>query len=631
MRGPNEGLREAAVGSAFTVASPDRRGRSSPILDYLERLHAALGAETGGAVADYIPELARVDADAFGIAIATADGHLYTVGDAERDFTIQSVSKPFLYAHALKTLGREAVRARVGVEPTGEAFNSIVLDEANNRPFNPMVNAGAIAVTALVQGADLAARERTVLDLLGDFAGRPLAIDPAIYRSELETGHRNRAITYLMLNSGMLAGEPSEVLDLYFRQCAVNVTCADLAVMAATLANYGTNPRTGKTVLDDATVRDVLTVMSTCGMYDYAGQWSYDVGLPAKSGVSGAILVVIPGQLGIAVFAPRVDRYGNSVRGVAACRRLSTDFELHGLHVRYDASNVIRREYGADVVASNRRRPPRERDLLDREGHQVRVLELQGSLFFASVERLMRRTAELLVEARLVVLDFKRVQLADAAARRLLRDLVDDPRPGGGELALSHLADAPVPLGDLAERATAAGVRVFAETDAALEYGENAIVAAELPRRDETRFALARMEVFKGIDPEDFRRLERIVRPRRFEAGAVILKEGDPADLFFVVARGSVGVQLRLDGGRTRRIACIGPGLTFGEMALLDGGPRSADVVALETVIAYGLSVEALKEIGASHPQVLVTILGNINRDLSERLRRANAEIRVLA
>jgi glutaminase len=631
MRERKNGLREAPPGTAVVAGAAPVGSSPSPIDDYFRQLHAALAGETGGAVADYIPELARADPDAFGIAIATVDGHRYTVGDADRPFTIQSVSKPFLYGYALRTLGREAVRARVGVEPTGEAFNAIVLDERNNRPFNPMVNSGAIAVTALVAGDDQVARERTVLDLLSDFAARPLDLDAAVYRSELATGHRNRAIAYLMLNSGMLAADPTAALDLYFRQCAVRVTCADLAMMAATLANYGTNPSTGKTVLDDETVRDVLTVMSTCGMYDYAGQWSYDVGLPAKSGVSGAILAVIPGQLGIAVYAPRLDRYGNSVRGVAACRRLSADFGLHGLHVRWDAGNVVRREYTADVVSSNRRRPPRERAVLERDGHRIRVLELQGSLFFASVERLLRRLAEIVAGARLVVFDLKRVQLADAAGQRLLRRFVEEHRPEGCEFALSHVDDTPVQLGDLAARAVAAGAHVFAETDAALEYGEDAIVAAEVPVHDDTRFALGRMEVFKGLEREDLRRLEDIVQPRRFEAGTTIMREGDRADLFFVVARGSVGVQLRLDGGRTRRIACIGPGLTFGEMSLLDGARRSADVVALETVVAYGVSVDALHALGSEHPHVLVTILTNINRDLSERLRRANDEIRALA
>ncbi len=615
----------AAAAAALDIAA------SSPIDAYLARLHASLAADMSGAVADYIPELARVPADDFAIAVATADGHLYEVGDVGREFTIQSVSKPFLYGYALRNLGREAVRARVGVEPTGEAFNAIVLDEANNRPFNPMVNAGAIAMTGLVPGADAAERERAMLELFGAFAGRPLEIDTAVYRSEDATGHRNRAIAYLMLNSGMLEGEPAAVLDLYFKQCSVRVTCGDLAVMAATLANYGVNPRTGREALGEEEVRDVLTVMTTCGMYDYAGQWSYDVGLPAKSGVSGAILAVIPGQLGIAVYSPRVDRYGNSIRGVQACRRLSADFGLHGLHNRIDVGHVLRREYGADLVASTRRRPPDERDVLTAAGVRVRVIELQGSLVFASVERLMRRVGEVAQGARLVVLDLRRVLVADLSARALLRRLIEGFAVPGCRLALSHLDDTCVGFEDLRAAAEAAGVAIFAETDAALEFGEDLLVAAEVPVRDRTRFALGQMDVFKGLSAEDCRRLEHIVQPRRFEAGTTILREGDPADLFFVLARGAVSVQLQLEGGRTKRIACIGPGLTFGEMALLDGGRRSADVVALETVIAYAFAVDALQALGRAQPQILLTILTNINRDLSERLRRANAEIRALA
>src|SRR5262245_50090706 len=190
-----------------------------------------------------------------------------------------------MYGHALQRHGRHRVLKKVGVEPTGEAFNSIVLDEVANRPFNPMVNAGAIAVAELMQGDRQDDRIANMLALFSSLAGRKLEIDEAVYASELATGHRNRAIAYLMLNTGMIRRDPNDVLDVYFRQCSVSVTARDLAVMAATLANDGKNPLTGEAIYEADDVRDVLSVMNSCGMYDYAGEWAYEVGMPAKSGV----------------------------------------------------------------------------------------------------------------------------------------------------------------------------------------------------------------------------------------------------------------------------------------------------------------------------------------------------------
>jgi glutaminase len=209
---------------------------SAPIENFLSELHHRLAGISAGKVADYIPELGKADPGLFGIALATVDGELYATGDAAQGFTIQSVSKPFMYGYALQHYGRERVLRHVGVEPTGEAFNSIVLDEVANRPFNPMVNAGAIAVAALMQGDTREARIETMLDLFSHLAGRKLGIDDdeAVFASEHATGHRNRAIAYMMLNTGMIARDPEEVLDLYFRQCSIIVTCRDLAVMAAT-------------------------------------------------------------------------------------------------------------------------------------------------------------------------------------------------------------------------------------------------------------------------------------------------------------------------------------------------------------------------------------------------------------
>ena len=196
------------------------------------------------------------------------------------------------------------------------------------------------------------------MSLFSRLCGRKLDIDEAVYRSELVTGHRNRAIAYFMLNTGMIKRDPSDVLDLYFRQCSVSVTTKDLAIMAATLANDGVNPLTGEAVFDAQYVRDVLSVMNSCGMYDYAGEWAYEIGMPAKSGVSGCIIAAIPGQIGIAVYSPPIDAQGNSVRGIRVCQELSEEFELHAFNNRTNVRSVIRRDYRADRVRSNRLRTP---------------------------------------------------------------------------------------------------------------------------------------------------------------------------------------------------------------------------------------------------------------------------------
>jgi glutaminase len=282
-----------------------------------------------GKVADYIPALAGVDPVSFGIALATADGGLHCVGDTATEFTIQSISKALAFCLALELQGREEVLRHVGVEPSGDAFNGILFHPRSNRPFNPMVNAGAIAISGLIRDAAGDDGFGLLLDRFSKAAGRPLSLSRPVLDSEVETGHRNRAIGHLLLNAGALRAPVDAALDLYFRQCSVLVNAADLARIGATLANIGSNPVTGEQVFDVHAVRDTLAVMFTCGMYDYAGNWALDIGIPAKSGVGGGILGVVNRQLGLGTYSPRLDANGNSVRGIAAMARLSDDLGLH--------------------------------------------------------------------------------------------------------------------------------------------------------------------------------------------------------------------------------------------------------------------------------------------------------------
>src|SRR5262245_35022543 len=244
----------------------------APFRNTLQELQAKYRDVDDGTVADYIPELALADPKWFGISVVTVDGQVFDVGDHQQLFSIQSVSKPFTFGMALEDHGREAVLKKVGVEPTGEAFNAIVLDEQSNRPFNPLVNAGAIATCDLIQGKDFADRIKRLMAMFARFIGHDAFIDNAIFMSERTTGHRNRAISHLMLNFGMVSDQIADSLELYFQQCSILVNAHDLAVMGATLANAGVNPVTKQRALEQQYVKDVLSVMFSCGMYDYAGE-----------------------------------------------------------------------------------------------------------------------------------------------------------------------------------------------------------------------------------------------------------------------------------------------------------------------------------------------------------------------
>jgi glutaminase len=273
---------------------------------------------------------AGTERDTFGISLADLDGELYGVGDHDQPFAVQSISKVFVYGLALVDCGRDRVLQQIGVEPSGDAFNSILLDERDRRPYNPMVNAGAIVAAGLVDGRDTAERVDRIVEVMQQFAGNDtLAVDEDTFQREWSSPDRNRAIAYLMRSNGMLTSDVDETLEVYLRQCSVTLTCDDLARMAATLANDGINPVTGVRALPALRVRDVLSVMFTCGMYDYAGEWAFEVGVPAKSAVSGGILAAVPGKMGIGTFSPGLDQHGNSVRGVGVCQEVSQRLGLH--------------------------------------------------------------------------------------------------------------------------------------------------------------------------------------------------------------------------------------------------------------------------------------------------------------
>jgi glutaminase len=603
----------------------------SPILSSLKEIHAKYEQDFSGKIATYIPELATADPRLFGIALATADGHVYEVGDANHLFTIQSISKPFVYGLALEDHGVDYVLRKVGVEPTGEAYNSIVFDERGNRPFNPMVNAGAIATTALVKGKGHDQRLARLLRKFSDLAGRPLDIDHAVYISERATGHRNRAIGYLELNFGMIDEPVDEHLDLYFEQCSILVSARDLALMAATVANNGVNPLTGKRALDEQYVKNVLSVMHSCGMYDYAGEWSYRIGLPAKSGVAGGIIAVLPGEFGIGTFSAALDQQGNSCRGIQVCEELSERFKLHMFKSRFTAAVVVRRSYRGVTVRSKRRRGGAQESILNQKGSTICVYELQGSLFFSTIEQVLRQVATDLDSFSFLILDLKRVLQIDECARTLLEQMREQLRKQDKALLLTHLTEHCADL--FGDKAEAIWHGLFVDIDSALEWCEDRLLQEEQPEllRECGQVVLSEMDILAGFDPGQIALIETVLKEVRYFPGETIIREGEIADSLYLLAAGRVSICLSIKkGARRQRLSTITPGLAFGELALLDGGTRSADVIADEPTLCYVLSTAQLRTLASSHPEIQSKLIVNIGRELSARLRRADAEIRSL-
>ena len=390
----------------------------TPIPDYLDEVLTAVRDEDDGKVADYIPELADADPSKLAIAFSTLDGQVYAAGDASTSFTIQSISKPFAYALAIRECGVDAVLERIGVEPSGEAFNEISLEEGSKRPRNPMINAGAITCHSLL-GSTEDERFGVVLGWLSALAGRELTVDESVFESELETAHRNLSIAHMLRSYEILTCDPAEIVSGYTRQCAIEVTVEDLALMVTTLANGGVQPKTGKRVLGGNTVRQVLSVMTTCGMYDAAGDWVTSVGIPAKSGVSGGIVGALPGQVGIATYSPRLDEHGNSVRGVELFERLSRDMGMHMLEVPDAARSVI------SVIRT-----------VETDGGPYRLFALQGSIQFASGERIARALADDETTDCPVVIDIDEVFEINNVGRRMLHEVVRRLSDDGREVTI---------------------------------------------------------------------------------------------------------------------------------------------------------------------------------------------------
>ncbi len=604
-----------------------------PISARLDALYRRLVDVDDGQVATYIPALAQADPSAFGISMITTEGHAYHAGDSTQPFTIQSVSKPFVYALALADSGVDAVLGRVGTEPTGDVFNAVTLEPGTGRPLNPMVNAGAIESACLVAGATAPDKRRRIVEGLSAFAGRALEVDERVLSSEAETGDRNRALAYLMRGAGTLSMPVDDALTVYFAQCSVTVTCDDLGVMAATLANGGVNPRTGARVVPADVVGPVLSVMATCGMYDAAGTWLFRVGLPAKSGVSGGVLAVLPGQFGLGLWSPPLDAQGNSVRAVLAAQHLSADLGLHMFTPTGVGASPIRRWTTGLAARSVAARSTDELAVLDAQAHRIQLVELQGPLHDLAVEKLTHRLLEAAEhggDAWLLVIDASHINAVHAPAAAVLADTLSALTALGAQVSV---VDGPNHSRDRESRLpTPPGVTRFTDRDHALAAVEDSVLAGHGLRGGlpDAAVPLAEHEVLRALSSPHRGDVEALLTTRVVPAGTIVIEAGSPPDGLVWVSAGEASVLVRTSRGSWRRVSGVGGGGVIGEVSTIDGLPRSARVVTESAALLHSLDGTSLETLRASRPDAHAALVLALAQLLSTRLRRATSVIRAL-
>lgn len=499
--------------------------------------------------------------------------------------------------------------------------------------MNPMINAGAIASTSLVGGKNAQEQWERILSSISTFVGRAVEVDEEVCRSESETGHRNRAIAWMLKNFGIIEGEPMAALENYFRQCSILVSCEDLAFMAATLANGGLHPVTGQRALPAEHVERVLSVMSTCGMYDYAGNWMYEVGLPAKSGVGGGVIAVLPGRFGIAVFSPRLDAKGNSVRGIAACRHISKDFNLHAFSSAGDSKMALGRVYSGADAPSRRQPSPELRAFLQAHAGEIKYLCLHGFIGVDGMEYVTRKMQEMSAHTYCYILDMNHVSgLTDSAARMLhqTRKILAESDMAvvfsriHGKSAIVEPLDAALHHGE-------PGYIGFQDNDLAAEWCENHLFGHD-PHIDVGTISFTASPLLENLSSEQTDRLAAISTIETFESGAQVICQGQSGDTrIFFIEQGSVSVLVPLEGGEHQRVGSYGPGMNFGEMVLLGQSVRSASVVADTSLRCRVVRAEALHALFEEMPSLKIHLLENLAKDIAAKLRRATQWISALA
>ncbi|MGA7397925.1 MAG: glutaminase, partial [Solirubrobacterales bacterium] len=450
------------------------------------------------------------------------------------------------------------------------------------------------------------------------------------YESESLTGNRNRAIAYLLKNSNVFDGEVDDIVETYFRQCSTLVDCRDLGIIAATLASTGVNPVTRQRVLRENTVKNVLSVMASCGMYDGAGDWLYSVGLPAKSGVAGGIIAVLPGQLGIAIYSPALDVHGNSFRGVKVCEELSETLHLHVMSPQRRPAPPVRSSSTIVEARSKHLRSEPEQEVLEQHGSEVRVIQLQGEILFAAGELVTNAVLDENDGVRHTILDFGAVRAVAPIVVPILSHLVESFESDGRELLFSSTEKYPAfveHITDLREKSGLHPIHHFPDLDMALEWAENELISEYGPNEIEVEIPIAEHPATEGMSAAEVERLTSRLERRFYPAGTRIYEQVGQVDEMLFVTLGSINVLASDSKGRERRIATIPSGMTLGEVAMLSERRRLGISVAAVDVVAYALKKEELETLREEEPALACAFLENLMKLIALRVGHMSREL----
>lgn len=599
----------------------------SPIDQYLRELHAEVLELREGTPYPVAPAGTQIDPDDFGICLATVDGYVYEVGTTRKKFSLQSLSKPFSYGLALADLGPAAVDEKVDVEPSGDSFTEISLAPGSGRPANAMINAGALAVASLIKGTGGRSAIDRIVDFYSAFAGQQLKSNGRVYAAERRHSDHNHALAYLLSSFGIIESRPTAALETYLRQCAVQVTCRDLSLMAATLANGGTQPVTGVEALGIDAVEQVLSVMMTSGMYDNAGDWVVTVGMPAKSGVGGGTLAVLPGQAGLAVYSPPLDEHGSSVRGVATCRRLSRDTEMHFVRSARAGKSAIRTTYPITQTPSPIRRTEEAGAVLRETGERAQVIELGGDLLFAGTESMIREITALSDGIDVLVLDVRRVDEISRVSIDMLRAAIDQLAATGRELVIIDPEDR------LASSLDRDRVATFGTLATAVAYCEDQLLrrhAPDLPAPG--AISVVDSPALADLTREERAALAARMESRSYDDGEIVRRVGQRFGGIYFIVSGRINTLARDAAGNRVTLSTLSAGMTFGELALGSEDRQETTEKAEGHLELMVLSNEAIDALEREDPPLATALWRALTRDAYSRvdhyLREVAARVR---
>ena len=637
----------------------------SPLHRYLSDLLDNIRPMTAGTVNPVTATATQPDISKLAITLTTVNGFQYSSGDSDHRFAIQSIAKVFAYGLALDDLGSAELAKRIDVEPSGDPFNEISLQSGTGRPANPMINAGAIATVGQIKGrggVDRLSRITGIMDLAAEGSPGELEINRTVYHAENLNGHRNRALAWLLRSFEILDSDPEPVVQDYFLECSTDVTTENLSMMAATLANKGINPVTGREVFSEETTRQVLGVMMTCGMYDAAGNWMIDVGLPAKSGVDGGIMVVVPGQLGIGVYSAPLDEHGNSVRGAAAIRRVTRDLGLHYADASPLGGSTLRAHYSLADASLGVVRSTELSRITSQFGDRCQILEVSGDLGFAETETMARTVVELDDEVSMVIIDFQGVDDFGRAAILMLASLTASWRNAGKDIIfidwtetlVEHLLDYievhdDLELPDPRDKAKAASAghidlpwesdepeeeiqgefRLFDNRSAALEWAELRLAhryARQILQTDDAPREPETAPVFDFLEDRDVNVLADYMELRSYTAGTVIRRVGQPFGGIYFIRSGRVELAAEGRDDTRYRHVYLSPGSTFGEFALSYTGRQLTTIRAIDDAEILVLSAQKIAEIEKSDPQLAIRLWTAIAREAYTVLEQSSRE-----